>query len=128
MSALSNKFVINKNLVNEFILTIKQNNETLPMVIDSSDTFEAILYKLSDESEVGRVSLVENTNGVIEIYDASNGQILIKLYDALYNTLVSERGTKADRYYLRPTYRLSIEANTLNNGNFVAKLREVYVE
>ena len=128
MSALSNKFVINKNLVNEFILTIKQNNETLPMVIDSSDTFEAILYKLSDESEVGRVSLVENTNGVIEIYDAPNGQILIKLYDALYNTLVSERGTKADRYYLRPTYRLSIEANTLNNGNFVAKLREVYVE
>ena len=128
MSALSNKFVINKNLVNEFILTIKQNNETLPMVIDSSDTFEAILYKLSDESEVGRVSLVENTNGVIEIYDASNGQILIKLYDALCNTLVSERGTKADRYYLRPTYRLSIEANTLNNGNFVAKLREVYVE
>ena len=128
MSALSNKFVINKNLVNEFILTIKQNNETLPMVIDSSDTFEAILYKLSDESEVGRVSLVENTNGVIEIYDASNGQILIKLYDTLCNTLVSERGTKADRYYLRPTYRLSIEANTLNNGNFVAKLREVYVE
>ena len=128
MSALSNKFVINKNLVNEFILTIKQNNETLPMVIDSSDTFEAILYKLSDESEVGRVSLVENTNGVIEIYDDSNGQILIKLYDALCNTLVSERGTKADRYYLRPTYRLSIEANTLNNGNFVAKLREVYVE
>ena len=128
MSALSNKFVINKNLVNEFILTIKQNNETLPMVIDSSDTFEAILYKLSDESEVGRVSLVENTNGVIEMYDAPNGQILIKLYDALCNTLVSERGTKADRYYLRPTYRLSIEASTLNNGNFVAKLREVYVE
>ena len=128
MSALSNKFVINKNLVNEFILTIKQNNETLPMVIDSNDTFEAILYKLSDESEVGRVSLVENTNGVIKIYDASNGQILIKLYDTLCNTLVSERGTKADRYYLRPTYRLSIEANTLNNGNFVAKLREVYVE
>ncbi len=128
MSALSNKFVINKNLVNEFILTIKQNNETLPMVIDSSDTFEAILYKLSDESEVGRVSLVENTNGVIEVYDAPNGQILIKLYDALCDNLVSERGTKADRYYLRPTYRLSIEANTLNNGNFVAKLREVYVE
>ena len=122
------KFVINKGLVNEFIITIKQNNETLPMVIDPSDVFEVILYRLSDDSEVGRVSLVENTNGVIEIYDAPNGQILIKLYDALCNTLVSEKGTKADRYYLKPAYRLSIEASTLNNGNFVAKLREVYVE
>lgn len=128
MGVLSNKFVINKGLVNEFIITIKQNNETLPMVIDPSDVFEVILYKLSDESEAGRISLVENTNGVIEIYDAPNGQILVKLYDALCNNLVSEKGTKADRYYLKPTYRLSIEASTLNNGNFVAKLREVYVE
>ena len=128
MGVLSNKFVINKGLVNEFIITIKQNNETLPMVIDANDRFEAILYKLSDDSEVGRVSLVENANGVIEIYDAPNGQILVRLYDVLCDTLVSEKGTKADRYYLKPTYRLSIDASTLNNGNFVAKLREVYVE
>lgn len=98
------------------------------MVIDANDRFEAILYKLSDDSEVGRVSLVENANGVIEIYDAPNGQILVRLYDVLCDTLVSEKGTKADRYYLKPTYRLSIDASTLNNGNFVAKLREVYVE
>lgn len=98
------------------------------MVIDPSDVFEVILYKLSDDSEVGRVSLVENTNGVVEVYDAPNGQILVKLYDTLCDTLVKDKGTKADRYYLKPTYRLSIEANTVNNGNFVAKLREVYVE
>lgn len=128
MGVLSNKFVINKGLVNEFIITIKQNNETLPMVIDPSDVFEVILYKLSDDSEVGRVSLVENVNGVVEVYDAPNGQILVKLYDALCDTLVKDKGTKADRYYLKPTYRLSIEATTVNNGNFVAKLREVYVE
>ena len=128
MGVLSNKFVINKGLVNEFIITIKQNNETLPMVIDPSDVFEVILYKLSDDSEVGIVSLVENVNGVVEVYDAPNGQILVKLYDALCDTLVKDKGTKADRYYLKPTYRLSIEATTVNNGNFVAKLREVYVE
>lgn len=128
MGVLSNKFVINKGLVNEFIITIKQNNETLPMVIDPSDVFEVILYRLSDDSEVGRVSLVENVNGVVEVYDAPNGQILVKLYDTLCDMLVKDKGTKADRYYLKPTYRLSIEASTVNNGNFVAKLREVYVE
>ena len=77
MGVLSNKFVINKGLVNEFIMTIKQNNETLPMVIDPSDVFEVILYKLSDDSEVGRVSLVEGVNGVVEVYDAPNVQILV---------------------------------------------------
>ena len=98
------------------------------MVIDPSDVFEVILYKLSDDSEVGRVSLVENVNGVVKVYNAPNGQILVKLYNALCDTLVKDKGTKADRYYLKPTYRLSIKANTVNNGNFVAKLKEVYVE
>lgn len=128
MGILSNKFVINKGLVNEFLITIKQDHETLPMIIDPTDTFEAVLYKLDTDAEVARISQVSNDDGIVEVYDDANGQILLKFTDVLTDTLVKERGTKADRYYIKPMYRLSIECNTVNNGNFVAKIQEVYVD
>ena len=129
MACTNDKFVINKGMVNEFIITIKQNNSTLPMAIELTDTFRTLIYKLEDNSQEAEVTMLDNPEvGVVEVYDASNGQIMIKLYDSLVNTLESERGEKPDRYYLKPTYRLAIDCDTVNNGNFVAKINNVYVE
>ena len=127
MACTSDKFVINKGLTNEFLITIKQDDSTLPMVIDGGDTFEAKLYLLSDGTEVGSISLVANADGQINVYDAPNGQIQLVFSDTLVDGLVIERGDKADDYFAKPMYRLAIDASTLNNGNFVAKVNKVYV-
>jgi len=120
MTCDTSKFVINKGMSNEFIITIKQNDSTLPMIIEDTDTFVANLFELeSNELEL-------TTDAVV--YDAANGQIIIKLSESEVNELVTERGEKVDRYYLKPTYRLAIDCNTVNNGNFVAKIANVYVE
>lgn len=41
--------------------------------------------------------------------------------ESLVNRL-KERGSKAERYYLKPTYRLSIDGDTINNGKMVSKI------
>ena len=46
MACDTSKFVINKGMSNEFIITIKQNDSTLPMTIEDTDTFVAKLFEL----------------------------------------------------------------------------------
>ena len=130
MSCTTNKFVINKGMNNEFILTIKKNNSTLPIIIDPTDTFVAKLYLLEDKSEAISIdnSGTPNDDGNITVYDENNGQIKLTLNDTAVNSLISERGDKVDDYYLIPTYRLAIDCVTVDNGTFVAKQPEVYVE
>lgn len=120
MACDTSKFVINKGMSNEFIITIKQNDSTLPMVIDNTDTFVAKLFEL--ESNTLKIT----TNATVN--DAANGQIMITLSESEVDGLIAERGDKVDGYYLIPTYRLAIDCNTVNNGRFVAKISEVYVE
>lgn len=128
MATDSNRFVINKGMSNEFIITIKQDDSTLPMVITVADTFTASLYKLDTKVKALSVSKTSTASGQITVYDAANGQIKITLSSAAVSALVSERGDKVDKYYLKPTYRLAIDCVTTNNGSFVAKLNNVYVE
>lgn len=128
MATDSNRFVINKGMNNEFIITIKQDDSTLPMVIAGTDTFTASLYKLDTKVKALSVSKTSTASGQITVYDAANGQIKITLSSAAVSALVSERGDKVDKYYLKPTYRLAIDCVTTNNGSFVAKLNNVYVE
>lgn len=128
MGVLSNKIVISKGIVNEFIFTIKKDNETLPLIISPTDTFEVSLYRLDTDDEVLKVSQVPSEEGVVEIYDETNGQILVRLTKVFTDTIIKERGSKADRYYLKPVYRMSIVANTLDNGDFIAKAQEIYVD
>lgn len=122
-------FTINKGLTNEFILTIKQNDTLLPMVIEFTDTFRLILVNL-DTDQIESTIDMDNSNpdGYIDVYDDANGQIRVNMTPKLTSRLEKERGPKEDRYYLKPTYRLSIECNTENNGNFVIKLNNISVD
>lgn len=115
------KFTITKGLDNNFVFTIKADGSTLPMIIDEvSDTFNAYLITLSDNSTVLTKPLV--------VADALNGKVSLTITSSETTSLVSDKGTKADRYYLRPVYKLVIECNTTNNGDFIAKVPEVYVD
>ena len=122
----SNNFTINKDIQNEFIFTIKQNDSLLPMIIDLSDTFSFKIYDLDTDELFKEVNMNSSQDGIITIFDAANGQIKVVLNsDPLFR---KERGSKEDKYYLKPTYRILIEGTTLNNGLISAKVPFVYVE
>ena len=122
-------FTINKGLTNEFILTIKQNDTLLPMIIEYSDTFKLLLINL-DTDQVESTIDMDSTkaDGFIDVYDDANGQIRVTMNHTLTDRLEKERGPKEDRYYLKPTYRMAIECSTMNNGNFVIKLKNISVD
>ena len=117
---MSSKFVVSKSVSNEFIITIKQNGTTLPMVIEPTDTFEAKLVNISDGIEVATLT----TN----VINAQNGKIKLVLSESQVDGLNMERGDRADYFYSKPLYRLIIDCDTINNGKFLAKVQKVYVE
>ena len=121
------KFVITKGIANEYYITIKQDDSTLPMVIEPTDTFEVKIFKLKDSALVATIGMIAGTDGQISVYDAANGKLRIVLSDALVTALVMERGDRADYYYSKPIYRLVIDASTVNNGDFIATIDKVYV-
>ena len=114
------KFTITKDLDNTFIFTIKADGSTLPMEIVAGDTFEAKLIELSCDN----VALTKT----LTVTDALSGKVSLVIPASDTISLVSDKGSKADRYYLRPTYKLIIDCSTTNNGNFIAKVPEVYVD
>ena len=122
------KFVITKGIANEYYVVIKQDDSTLPMVIEPSDTFEVKIFKLSDSSLVATIGMTESIDGQISVYSAPNGKLKIVLSDTLVAALVMERGDRADYYYSKPIYRLLIDASTVNNGDFIATIDKVYVK
>ena len=121
------KFVITKGIANEYYITIKQDDSTLPMVIEPTDTFEVKIFKLNDSALVATIGMTAGADGQISVYDSANGKLKIVLSDVLVTALVMERGDRADYYYSKPIYRLVIDASTVNNGDFIATIDKVYV-
>lgn len=96
------------------------------MIIDLSDTFSLKIYDLDTDELFKEVNMTSSQDGIITIFDAANGQIKVVLNsDPLFR---KERGSKEDKYYLKPTYRILIEGTTVNNGLISAKVPFVYVE
>lgn len=114
------KFTITKGVSNEFIITIKQNGTTLPMIIEPTDVFTCKLLSIKDGSVVATL--------ITEVLNASNGKLRITIDDSIVNNLLVERGDRADYYYSKPLYKLIIDCDTVNNGKFVAKVNKVYIE
>jgi len=124
----TNKFVINKSLKNEYTLVIKQQGSMLPMEITANDSFIMRLYELGTDTLIATITETPDANGSISAPAGLTGKITITLNEALTITLKSEKGSKADRYYVKPMYRASIDCVTTNNGNFTAKIPLIYVE
>jgi len=120
MATCTNNFVITKGVDNTFVFTIKADGSTLPITIDSTDTFSAQLKLLSDSS----VALTKTLTTI----DALSGKVSLVITDLEADVLVSEKGSEVDRYYLKPKYKLIIDCATVANGNFIAKVDEVYVD
>lgn len=120
MSCNVNKFTITKGLDNTFVFTFKADGTTLPLDIQVGDTFDATMYTLSEGTAV--------LSKALTVTDAVNGKTSLTITSAETSTLVSDRGSKTDRYYIRPTYKLVIDCSTANNGDFLAKVPEVYVD
>ena len=124
----TNKFVINKSLKNEYVLVIKQQGSLQPMEIIEDDSFTMRLYELGTDTLIATITETPDANGSISAPAGLTGKITITLNEALTSTLKSEKGSKADRYYVKPMYRASIDCDTDNNGSFIAKIPLIYVE
>lgn len=124
MSCDTAKFIITKGSENTFVFTIKQDNSTLPLtIVEETDTFLASLVALKDDSPYASI-----TNTTLDVISAANGKISLTIPSADTLLLVTSKGDEADRYYLRPTYKLVMNCVTVNNGSFIAKVNEVYVD
>ena len=122
------KFVIDRGMDNEYIITIKANGSTLGMQIEPTDIFEVRLYRKCSDELVATVDMTENANGVVDVYQAAGGKIRILLKQSLVNSLVASKGDKVDGCYPKSEYRINVICDTANNGKFTAKLANVYVE
>lgn len=120
MGCSVNNFTITKGMDNTFVFTIKADGSTLPMEIVVGDTFTASLIALNDDSVALTKPLV--------VEDALSGKVSLLITSAETSPLVVDKGSKTDRYYLRPTYKLLINCSTTNNGDFLARVSEVYVD
>jgi len=114
------KFTITKGVDNEFFFTIKASNSLMPMEIDSNDSILFKLVRLSDNTTV------DISKQLVPV-DRVNGKVRLFLTEAEVNGLLSDRGGKEHNYYLKPVYKIIIDADTAVNGQFVATLGKVYV-
>jgi hypothetical protein len=120
MSETVSRFTISQGLDNTFLFTIKANGSTVPMQIVAGDAFTAHLIKLSDNNKVITKALT--------VVDALNGKVSLTLLQTEVDSLSRSVGPSVDRYYPKPEYKLLLECDTTNNGNFIAKVPEVYVD
>lgn len=114
------KFVITKGFSNEFVFTIKQDGSTLPITIEPSDTFTAVIKLLSTGEVAASIPLT--------VESALNGKVKLVISSVVANGLISARGAEEDRFYAKPTYSLILDCKTAANGPFLAKVPYVYVE
>ena len=114
-----------KGIDNIIDLVIKKNKIALPLELTPTDTFTLHLIELATNLPVATITQTETADGKIEITDLINGKITLTFKPALVATLKSLRGTQADNYYVRPTYKFLIEANTLNQDRFIVTLDRV---
>ena len=114
-------FTIVQGIDNSFVFTIKENGTTLPLEILPTYTFHFFLRQLSDGTRVS----VANLTGISSL----EGKVELTVPASTTTTLVSERGPKEDRYYLKPTYEMVIDCDTGNsaNGKFTVRVPNVRV-
>ena len=122
MSCNIARFTITKGVENTFVFTIKANGSTLPMVIDAvrPDTFQATIISLEDDTTFLDKPLV--------VVSEPNGQVSLTITAIEADLAVVDKGSKTDRYYSRPVYKLIIDCDTAANGKFIAKVAEIYVD
>lgn len=117
---MSSRFVITKGVDNTFVFTIKGNGTTLPIDV-ATGTFTAILKTLGpNPTTVITKTLTKET-------PTASGRVKLVLTAAEVAPLQSKVGDEVDRFWLLPSYQLVINCTGTANGDFIAKVDEVYV-
>jgi len=114
------KVTITRGIVNTFVFTVKEDELSTPITIAPTDTFTAMLRRLSD-------GVVEFSNE-LSVVDASSGQVQLEVSVEDTMSLEPKRGGEEDRYYAIPNHSLLLVCNTEANGAFIARVPFVYVD
>lgn len=124
---MSTKITVYKGIDNIFDLIIKKNKSTLPLELTDSDIFKIHLIELATNTSVLTLTQAVSDVSKVTITDKLNGKITVVFKASDIQNLKSIRGSSADDFYNKATYRLLIEAVTVNQGRFVATLNKVAV-
>ena len=124
---LSSKITLYKGIDNIFDLIIKKNKTSLPLELTDLDIFKVHLIDLATDSKIFTLTQLLGDVSKVAITDKVNGKITLTIKNADIVNLKSLKGAAVDGYYTKPTYRLLIEADTVNQGRFIATLGRVAV-
>lgn len=115
------RFTLIRGVTNNWTLYIKARGSLDALVLTSTDTFIAQIR----EKETGNTVVA----GIpLTVGKAKEGEVKLTLTPGDLAPLERDVGTKANRSYLKPHYSLLIEANTANQGAFLIRVEDVYID
>lgn len=115
------RFILVRGVTNNWTLYIKARGSLDALELKATDTFVAhIREKNTGETVVSGIPLT--------IGNPKEGEVKLSLTPTNIAPLERDVGTKANRSYLKPHYSLLIEANTANQGSFLIRVEDVYID
>ena len=116
----TSRFIVVKGLDNTFVFTIKGNGTTLPLEIQPNDSFMAHFR----DKESGNIILSKE----MDVVSASEGKVTLLVDSNETYMFDGVKGGKVDRFYLKPNYSLLLECDTQQDGKFIARVEDVYID
>ena len=115
------RFILVRGVTNNWTLYIKARGSLDALKLVKGDSFLAhIRERNTGETVVSSVPLT--------IGDPEKGEVKLTLTPEHLDQLERDVGTKANRSYLKPHYSLLIEATTANQGSFLIRVEDVYID
>lgn len=115
------RFVLIRGVTNNWTLYIKARGSLDALELDDQDSFIAhIRDKQTGDNVITPIPLV--------IGKKEEGEIKLTLTSEQVSTLTRDVGSKANRSYLKTEYSMIIEADTKNQGTFLIRVEDVYID
>ncbi len=118
--ATKTDFTIIKGKQLDFNIIVKENNNVIPLVLNSTDTFT---FSLVDK----KTGIKFITDKPMVITDALNGEVSGTITSAESSSLLAKKARAEDKYIPRSNLRLVVSGNTISQGEMVAYIEDVYV-
>lgn len=120
LETVNKRFTITKGIENTFDFIIKSDGNTTPIEVAATDSVTAIFKDLETGETLLSKSLTVGAN--------LEGRVTLVLTEPEVELFKPLRGSRADRFYLKPVYSLILDSDTAANGKFIAKVDWVYVD
>lgn len=118
--ATTTSFDIIKGKALEFVIIVKENGTTLPLVLNVADTFT---FSIVDK----KTGVKYITDKAMTITSAPNGEVTGVITALESATLPLKKGSAEDGFMPRSGLRLAVYGSTVAQGGMTAFIEDVYV-